>query len=120
MKKIYNVRQIIISIMASCILTWAFFKNQIMIKIVISPFLICSVAIFFENLFLLLNKTKISNVFKFIFRISFFVYAFVFLAYAVYYAIVNKNYGLFIIIGIFAIVIVSFFKAIFLKKDKKQ
>ena len=58
MKKIYNIRQIVVSIIVILILTWAFFKNQIIGKIIISPFLICSIAVFFENLFMLLNKEK--------------------------------------------------------------
>ena len=116
MKKIYNIRQIVVSIIVILILTWAFFKNQLIGKIIMSPFLICSIAIFFENLFLLLNKEKISNIFKYIFRISFFVYAFGFLIYAIYYTISTKTYSLFIIIGIFIIGTIHFFKATFFKK----
>ena len=118
MKKenIYNIRQIIVSIIIFCILTWAFFKNQLAGKIIISPFLICSIAIFFEKSFLLLNKEKISNVFKYIFRISLFAYVFAFLIYTIYYAISNKNYMIFIVIGIFVIGTIHFFKMAFFKK----
>ena len=116
MKKLYTIRQIIVSIITFFILAWAFLKNQLVGRIVISPFLICSIAIFFENLFLLLNKTKLSNIFKLIFRISFFTYAFLFLIYSVYYAISNKCYSLFIIIGIFTFFLINFFKMTFFKK----
>ncbi len=116
MKKINNIREIIVSLTAFSILIWAFSKNQILGKIIIIPFLICSLAIFFKNIFLLLNKEKISNVFKIIFRISFFIYVFGFLIYSVYYAITTKTYSLFIIIGIFMIVSVRFFKMTFFKK----
>ncbi len=119
MRKIYAVRQMIVSMMAFSILIFAFFQNPIAGKIVISPFLICSVAIFGENLFRLLNKEKIANFFKYLFRISFFVYVFCFLIYATYYAISNHSYSLFIIIGIFAIGVIPFFKASFFKKKKK-
>ena len=116
MNNIYIIRQIIVSIMASFVLIGAFFKNQLVGKIIISPFLICSIAIFFENLFLLFDKKKISNIFKYIFRVSFFVYIFGFLIYAIYYAILNKIYSLFIIIGIFIIGTIHFFKVAFFKK----
>lgn len=118
MKKINNIREIIVSLTAFSILIWAFFKNQILGKIIIIPFLICSLAIFFKNVFLLLNKERISNVFKIIFRISFFTYVFGFLIYLVYYAITTKTYSLFIIIGIFIIGAIRFFKMAFFKKNK--
>ncbi len=115
MKLIYVIRQIIVSIIAFSILIWAFFQNQWIGKLIISPFLICSIAIFFENLFLLFHKEKISNVFKYIFRISFFVYVFGLLLYAIYYAIVKKSYSFLIIIGIFMIGVIRFFKMAFFK-----
>ena len=110
MRNIYNIRQIFVSFMATSILTWAFFKNQLVVKIIISPFLICAIAIGLENIFLLLNKNKIANIFKNIFRISFFIYIIGFLIYATYYAISNKSYLLLIIISIFIIGIINFFK----------
>ena len=102
--------------MVILILTWAFIKNQIISKIIISPFLICSISVLGENLFLILNKEKIANIFKKIFNISFFVYIYGFLAYATYYVIVNKSYSLFIIIGIFFIGSTCFFKKTFFNK----
>ncbi len=116
MKKIYNIRQVIASIIVFSVLIWAFFKNKFIGKIIISPFLICSFAIFGENLFLLLNKKKISNIFKYIFRFSFFTYVFGFLIYAIYYAISNQMYQLFIIIGIFTIGFIHCFKIAFFKR----
>lgn len=74
MQTIISIRKIIISLIALIILIWAFFKNAIWAKIIIIPFLVCSFAMLCENLFLLLNKKKLSNIFKYIFRISFFVY----------------------------------------------
>ena len=118
LKNIYTIRQMLVSIMVFIILTWAFFKNQMLGKIIIGPFLICSIAIFFENLFILLKREKIANVFKYIFRICFFIYVFGLLIYATYYAIINKTYSLFIIIGIFLVGIVHFFKATFFKTKK--
>ncbi len=113
MNKIFSIRQIIVSFSAFLILLWAFFENKFVVKIIITPFLICSIAIFFENLFLLFNNKKISNIFKYIFRISFFVYVIGFLIYATYYAIVNKSYSLLIIVGIFILGGIPFFKKAF-------
>ncbi len=115
MKKIYCIRQILVSLTAFFILIWAFLQNKFIGKIIIIPFLICSIAIFFKNLFFLIHKEKISNMFKYIFNISFFVYVFGLLIYATYYAISNKSYSLFIIIGIFAIGTIRFFKLTFFK-----
>jgi len=116
MRKIYAIRQIIVSFTAFVFLVWAFFKNEIFTKIIISPFLICSFAIFMENIFLILNKTKLSNLFKYIFRISFFIYVGAFLLHATYYSITNKYYPMLIIVGIFLIFAIYFFKKAFFDK----
>ena len=120
MKYIYTIRQILVSFVACLFLTWAFFKNELFGKIVISPFWVCSFAIFWENIFLLFNKNRVARVFKYIFRISFFVYVFGFLFYAIYYAIVNKTYSLFIVIVILLLAAISFFKTAFFKKKKTE
>ncbi len=120
MRHIYTIRQILVSFVACLFLTWAFFKNEFFGKIVISPFWVCSFAIFWENIFLLFNKNRVARVFKYIFRISFFVYVFGFLLYSIYFAILNKIYSLFIVIGIFLLATIPFFKATFLKKKKKN
>ena len=65
MKNIYIMRQMLASTMAFLILIWVFVKNQLVEKIIVSPFLICSMAIFFENLCLLLNKEKGVTIFKY-------------------------------------------------------
>ena len=117
-KNIIIIRKIIISLIASIICIWAFFQNNFFARLIISPFIICSIAIFSENIFLLFNKGKISNIFKYIFRISFFTYIFGFLIYALYYSITNKTYDFIILIVIFLIFSIYFFKkAFFMKKD---
>lgn len=115
MKNIYIIRQMIVSFIVFLILIWSFFKNQIFGKIIISPFLICSIALFFKNLFILLNSKKISDIFKYIFRISLFVYFFGFLIYSLYFAFSTKSYSQLIIIGIFFIISINFFKQAFPK-----
>lgn len=117
MKRIYAIRQIIVSFVALVFLIWAFFQNELWAKIIIIPFLICSFAILMENIFLILNKMKVSNLFKYIFRISFFVYVFGFLSYMVYYSIANKSYPILIVVVVFLVFAIYFFKkAFFIKK----
>ena len=100
---IYLIRQMITAITAFCVLVWAFPKNNLFGRVVICPFLICSVMIFFEDLFLLLNKENISNIFKYIFRVVFLVYILGFSIYIIYYSIVNKSYSLIVYICIFLV-----------------
>ncbi len=71
-----------------------------------------------ENLFLLLNKKKLSNIFKYIFRISFVTYVFGFLTYIVYYAFVYKSYSFLIGVVIFLPFVIYFFKKAFFIKNK--
>lgn len=120
-KNIIRIRKITISLITTVICAWAFFKNNFFARIIISPFIICSSAIFIENISLLFNKEKIANIFKYIFRISFFAYIFGFLMYATYYVIINKTYDFIILIIIFLIFSIYFFKkAFFVKKDKED
>ena len=120
MKNIYYIRQMITAVFAFIFLLWAFFQNELFARIIISPFLICSFAIFFERLFYLLNKEKLSNIFKYFFRLTFFIYAIGFLIYTVYYAIVNKTYSLLIVVAIFTIAIIPFMRLAFPKKKKNK
>ena len=109
---INSVRKIWISIITMIILFWAFFKNAFWGKVIISPFFICTLSVFCENLFLLLNKKKIANIFKYIFRITFFCYYFGFLIFVVYYAMTNKSYLLLIMAFIFLIFGINFLKRV--------
>lgn len=118
MKNAIRIRKTFISLVATIICIWAFFQNNSFAKVIISPFIICSISMFSENIFLLFNKEKISNIFKYIFRVSFFVYVFGFLSYAFYYSIVNRSYTLIILIAIFLIFSIYFFKKSFFTKNK--
>lgn len=118
MKIAIRIRKMFISLVATIICIWAFFQNNLFAKVIISPFIICSISMFGENIFLLFNKEKISNIFKYIFRVSFFVYVFGFLSYAFYYSIVNRSYTLIILIAIFLIFSIYFFKKSFFTKNK--
>lgn len=120
MNIINRIRQMIVSFIALLILIWAFFSNALFGKIIILPFLISSFALLGENLFLLLNKRKISHIFQYIFRISFFVYIFGFLGYMIYYAIRYKSYSILIIVILFILFSSYFFKKAFFHKKKNQ
>lgn len=120
MKKIYVMRQIIVSFVALVFLVWTFFKNEWLARIIITPFLICSLAIMMEKVFLLFNKIKLSNIFKCIFRISFFVYVFGFLFYMIYYAIANKSYSILIVVAVFLIFAINFLKRAFFYRDGRR
>ena len=110
MKKYYIISQIVVSLIAFFILISAFFNNNFFAKIIISPFLICSASVFLENLFLLLNQYKKAKVCRYIYRISFLSYFCLFLLYVIYYIIVNKNYLNLIVVGIFILALIHFFK----------
>ncbi len=110
MKKIISIRKIIVGIITSSILSWAIFKNNNFVRLMIIPFLVCSICYTLEGMFELLNKDKLVNIFKKIFKISFFTFYFGFLIYTVYYSLVNKTYGLLIVVFIFVLFIIPYFK----------
>ena len=110
MKNIISIRKIIIGIITSSFLSWAIFKNGNLARLMIAPFLVCSICYTLEGIFELLNKDKLVNIFKKIFKISFFTFYFGFLAFIVYYSLVNKTYGLLVVVFIFVIFIIPYFK----------
>lgn len=57
-KNIIRIRKITIALITMFICAWAFFKNNFFARIIIIPFIICSSAIFIENISLLFNKEK--------------------------------------------------------------
>lgn len=116
MRNVLIIRKIITALAAIAVLTWAFPRNNLFGEIIISPFWVCSVAFAAENIFLLLNKEKISNIFNCIFRMSFFVYVFGFLAFAFYYCIANKEYSLLIMVVIFLVFALLFLRTAFFRK----
>ncbi len=120
MKKSYIIRQIFLAFIALMFLFWAFFQNGWWARIIITPFLICSFSVMMEKIFFILNKVRFSNIFKCIFRISFFIYVFGFLSYMFYYAITNKNYSILIVVALFLSFTIHFFKKSFFHKDDKH
>ena len=100
-------RNILVSLITFILLIWSFWNNKLFIKILIIPFIVCSLSSFANNLFLLLNKPKIANIFIIIFKISILSYMLLFLVYAFYFSILNKSYSLLIIIFIFLFFIIK-------------
>ena len=98
------------AVIAIIILTWAFFQNNFVGKIIISPFLICAISILGGNVCTLLNKNKLVKIFHYIFKFTFLIYVIGFLNYTVYYSFKNKEYLLLIIVAIFILFIILFFR----------
>ena len=110
MKNIISIRKIIVGIITISILTWAIVKNNNFARLMVIPFLVCSICYTLEGIFELLNKDKLVNVFKKIFKISFFTFYFGFLAFTIYYSLVNKTYGLLGVVFIFVLFVIPYFK----------
>ncbi len=115
-QNIISIRKIYMALVSLIILIWAFFKNKFIIKLFILPFIVCSIAVILENIFLILNKLKLSKIFRNIFYISFFTYVFSILTYITYYSIVNKSYSFLIFVFIFLFFIINLIKNRFFKK----
>ncbi len=114
--KIISIRNLCVSIFASYILTFAFFKNSLLTKLMILPFLVCTIAMFFKSLFEIFEKPKLVSICQFVFRISFFVYAIGFLLYTTYYSIVHKTYSLLFIVLLFVVFLIPFIRKSFFRK----
>ena len=116
---IATVQRIMTAIITMIILLWASLKNGLMVQIFILPFLICTIAYLFENIFFLLKKDKLTNIAHKIFAISIFSYALGFLIYAIYDIIKNRNYSFIIIVLIDVMILSYMIKKTFFKKKTK-
>ncbi len=109
-EKVLLIRRMLVGLIALIILVWAFFKNQLVARIIISPFIICSITYILENLFLVLDKQKVAKIFQYIFRITLLIYTFGILIYTCYYSIAHKEYSLLIVVVIFLFFLRPFLK----------
>lgn len=109
-KNIWLIRNIIMATIIIIILIWAFWQNNLVGKIIISPFLICAVSILGENICVLLNKNELVKIFHYIFRYTFLLYIVGFLSYTTYYSIKNREYSLLLVVAMFIIFIFIFLK----------
>ena len=110
MKKVILIRNIAGATLVTIILIWILASNNFLGKIIILPFLICTLAFLGENIGLLLNKEKITKGCQIIFRISLFIYILGILIYTIYWAFKNKSYSLLIIVALFGLFGLNFFK----------
>ena len=109
-KNIWLIRNIIMATIIIVILIWVFWQNNLVGKIIISPFLICSVSILGENICVLLNKNELVKIFHYIFRYTVLLYIVGFLSYTTYYSIKNREYSLLLVVLFFILFIILFFK----------
>ena len=98
------------SIIAIIILSWAFCQNNLVGKIIISPFLVCASSMLGGNICILFNKNKLAKVFHYIFKFTFLIYVVGVLSYVTYYSIKNKEYSMLLIVVIFVIFFILFFR----------
>ena len=108
----------IVAIIVFLILSWTFFENKLIGKLIIIPFLIMVFSIFLNYLFLLLDKERIAEIFKYVFKASFFLYWFGFLIIADYISIRDNNYILLIFSSLFWIVGIIMVRNLIFSKKK--
>lgn len=108
MNKSINVIKLIRSILITLVLFILFFNisNE---KLILIPFIICSIAIVLKDLFIVFNKEKYLKIFDKLYIFGFFVFWFGFLIYFDYLCYIDKNYQLLVfsipfwLVGIFFI-----------------
>ena len=92
-KNIKNIKQTTTALAVFGLLTYILFNsNDLLTRVVIIPFIIFSLGLFFKNICLILEKTKLAKLMEKIYVIAFFVYYFGFLIYWDYISITNKDY----------------------------
>lgn len=92
MKKGLITTQIVKNIFITMLLFYFYF-NTSNGKVILLPFLICSVAVLLKNISLLFNKSKYVDLFNRVFTLSFLIFLFGALIFWCYTSIVNKQYN---------------------------
>ena len=115
-KKVVSIERLIVGILVVVILLIAFIQNEGKPRLMVLPFLICSIANFFEMLFYYLKKDKIAVFFNYIFKISFLIFIVGFLGFFIYYSIVNQEYLFLVMILIFIVITYLMLKDKFFKR----
>lgn len=105
------------AVIALGFLLFALIKNtNLLVRLAILPFIICSICYIAKDICLMLNKPKPARYFYLGFIISFFSFAFGFLTYGCYFAIKNGQYSMALFSVPFWIVAIYFFRVAFFKK----
>lgn len=115
MKRVFIIRKLIIAIIALSVLLY-FVSRTASPKIIFVPFLICAIASIGKNLTMLFSKIKVALFFDILFKITFFLSWFIFLAFVCYIARKDGNYKLLLFTLPFWIGGLFFVKRKFFKK----
>lgn len=106
----YYILNLIKDIVITLILISIFVcQENILWKIVILLFVICSMSVVIKNIFVIIDKPNIVKIFSNIYKMCFLIMWFTFLSYAVYTSVINKNYSFilflvpFYLVGIYLI-----------------
>ena len=86
------IMQMIYIIAISCLLFYVFLRNQLIIKIAVTPFLFCMFFKLCDYICQFFQKDKLSYIFVMLYRISFFIYVFGFLIFVDYYSLTHHLY----------------------------
>lgn len=113
------IKQIIKNLFIILILFY-FYINTSNGKIVLLPFLICSIANLLKNISLLFNKSKYIDLFNKVFTLSFLLFWFETLIFWCYTSIINKQYNSLIFSIPFWLVSIFIIKKILFKADNKS
>lgn len=92
MKKGLVIRKIIKNIFITLMLFYFYIKTSNG-KVILLPFLICSIVMLLKNISLLFNKSKYIDLFNKVFTITFLLFYFSLLIFGCYTSIVNKQYN---------------------------
>jgi len=88
-----NIKQTITALIVFVLLTYILFNSSnLLTKVVIIPFIVFSLVLYFKNICLILGKVQIAKLMEKIYVIAFFIYYFGFLIYWDYISIINKDY----------------------------
>ena len=88
-------------------------------KLILLPFLVCSIALLLKNIFLLINKDKYSKLFNKIYAIGFLMFWFGFLIFWCYTSVINKQYSMLLFSIPFWIAGIYFFRKRILDRNSK-
>lgn len=93
MNKVRGSKDTVSSIIIIGLLSYVFIKTEdLLTRIIVIPFILFALGVFFKNICLMLNKRKHANMFSKLYVIAFAAYWFGFLVYWDYISIVNKDY----------------------------
>lgn len=103
--KIKSVFSLLYSLFFSCFICYILYNNKAFAFIII-PFLLAGLAVFFKNVFILLEKRKLADQFNKLYSVAVILYAFFIISYFGYTSIADKNYGMFIVLVPFLFIVI--------------